>query len=400
MPAAALASVLALVSSGACSSSEHLEVHADGGSDALGADGDAQTPFTESAMRAAAQAFNAKYCVAFEKWDPVYFRYTFGVMSRCMAAGGLVAIAADEARLPDEPDPGAPYAQRRFLDDLRAPYAYGSVLTPDTLRACADALDLSDLHAWVKFFREHVVPDACAPAFYGWLEKDEPCGAWNQCKSGLCLQADNVPPGACGRCVARADDDVECRVEACMPGSTCRAATPNGMTCTRYVDVDEPCTANGPGRLTLGSTPRPCHDNLVCVNGRCAIPPADGSCEPTVGCSFVPYLRSCSPAKKCVEMPFADRGQRCGPVPGALGGFVPCAYGSTCTQVDAPTDAGADSAAPPSPYYRCVGLFEDGHACVGSVEHDSSCKNPDSRCFHDICQRNGPAECTAPAVLP
>jgi hypothetical protein len=404
LPAAMLASAFAFAGSEACGSSGDVEVRSDAASEvSVGDAGDAgetATPFTEEAMRSAAQAFNAKYCDAFSRWDPVYFRYTFGDMATCMAAGGLVAIAADEARVDPDPDPGAPYAQRRFLDDVRAPYAHGSLLTPDKLVACAAALEIHSLRDWVRFFREHVVPAACVDAFRGELGNDEPCGAWNQCASGLCLQGSNVPPGSCGRCVRRGAVDDRCPVDACLPGLTCRGATASTMICTRYADVDEPCTANAPGRPTSSSTLRPCHDELLCVNGRCAVPPANDACQPGVGCSFVPFLRYCGADKRCTDMPLAKRGQPCGPDPGAPGGVVPCEHGSTCTQVEDPRDAGSDAGSPPGTYYECVLLLEDGEACVGSVDHDSPCKSPDSRCFHDVCQRNGPAECTAPAVLP
>ncbi len=397
------------MSAEACGSSGDVEAHADAASDApVGDDGEAAaqtTPFTDVAMRAAAQAYNAKYCAAFATWDPHYFRFTFGLtsdaaMATCMAAGGLVAIATDEARSGTEADPGAPYAQRRFLDDVRAPYAHGSELTPDTLRACADALDLSSPRAWVTFFRERIVPDACVPAFYGSLADDMPCGGWNQCISGRCLQESNVAAGSCGRCVRQQVD--KCSVDACGPGSTCRATTADTMSCTQFADVGETCTPNTPGRSTLRSTPRPCHDDLICTTtGTCATPPAGDACDPSVGCSFVPYLRYCNAAtSRCEPIAFANVGQPCGPIQSATGGFIPCSYGSTCTQVDPPAGVGADSAAPPSPYYRCVPLLEDGQACVGSVDHDSPCKSPGSRCFQDTCQKNGPAECTAPAVLP
>ena len=387
---AGLAAALALVSSDACHSPGEAEVmdagpvfDAEAGAYDAGS-GDAHTtPFTPAAMRGAADAFNTKYCAWFAKCDAVSFAFTFGTAATCMSAGGLVAISSGETR---------------FVNELAAPYAYGSLLTPDKLRECAAALEFLTCDDWVRFSTEHVVPEACRPAFFGKLPDNSPCGVWNQCTSGRCLQEDNAARGSCGRCVAQIPVGKRCLLPACEAGSSCRRTSPTMMTCTPYADVGEPCKPNDPGRLTLVSTALPCHDYLVCEAGTCARP-AGNACDPSVGCSFVPYLRYCNPATStCDAIPFANIDEPCGYLPGPLP-FVTCAYGGTCTLVPSDDDAGADAA--PAPLrYVCTPVIEDGEVCTATPPFDHHCKRPDSRCFRDICQQNGPAECSAPDVLP
>jgi hypothetical protein len=346
-------------------------------------DGDAQTtPFTNAAMRAAADAFNLKYCAAFATCDPVLFQLTFGTMPTCMGAGGLVAIAPGDVR---------------FVNELTAPYGFGSQLTPDALRTCAAALDLSTCEAWVRFASERIVPEACQSAFYGTLADDSPCGVWNQCKSGRCLPASNAPQGACGLCVHQAAIGEPCQLDACAAGSTCRVTAPATMNCIAYADIGHDCLANAPGRLTVSSTALPCHNELVCVAGKCKA--AAAPCDPGVGCPFVPQLQYCNPdAGTCEPLPLANADAPCGYVSGAPLGFVTCAYGTTCTFGPAGTDPGADAAS--SPPFFCAPFIEDGKACTSTPNYDNHCKRADSRCFREICQQNGPAECTRPAVLP
>jgi hypothetical protein len=281
--------------SGACgSSSSKVE-----STDAAIADGsvrDAQpTPFTDAAMRSAADAFNAKYCTAFAKFDPTYFAFTFGEMAACLGAGGLVATAAGDVR---------------YVDELGAPYAHGSRLTPDALRACAAALDFSSAAAWVRFNSEHIVPDECEAAFFGTLLDDSPCGVWNQCKSGRCLPPGDADPGACGRCTPQQPNvGAPCQSYTCAPGLTCRTMANNAKRCVAYASVGQSCQVEGPGviparegvlpgknRFAFSSTDQPCHDDLVCVAGMCASPLAD--CDPKIGCSVVPNLRYCNPSTR------------------------------------------------------------------------------------------------------
>jgi hypothetical protein len=386
---AALAVAFVLVSSQACGSPGGAapEVR-----DAGAETGEAKTtPFSIAAMRGAADAFNAKYCPAFEKCDPQLFAFTFGATEKCRDAGGLVATASGNA------------GEGRYVNDLAAPYAFGSLLTPDALRACASALDLSTCEAWVRFMseREGETLDACRPAFFGKILEGASCGVWNQCASGRCLQPGNAPPGSCGVCVAQKSVGARCEPNACVPGATCRResrANRDTLICRRYADDGGDCEPNDPGELTVLSTPRPCRDYLVC-NGstkKCELPPANDACDANIGCSFVPSLRYCK-TSKCEPLPFAPVGALCGyDVPDAPINLVTCAHGYTCTGDAAELDA----AAPAGRVNHCTSLIEDGDACIGPPDQDRHCKQPDSRCFHNICQKNGAAECTAPRALP
>jgi hypothetical protein len=311
------------------------------------------SPFTEAALRDAASAFNAKYCPAFERCDPGLFEFTFGASdaggAACAAAGGLVAIPASRVR---------------FVDDPTAPYGYGSRLTPDLLRACADALDFSSCEDWVRFSSERAVPDACRPAFFGSLDGGAPCGAWNQCASGRCLQEVSAAEGACGSCVPPVDP--------------------------HFGDVGDSCAPNAPGPPDVRASASPCHDYLVCnpVTSKCETPAANGDCDPAVGCSLVPHFRYCDPGtKKCTPAPFAAATERCGPVDGSPLGFVSCAKGFACTR------DGASNLV-------CAKVAADGEACTFTPDYESHCKEPGSVCFRDVCRPNGPAQCTAPEVPP
>ena len=95
---------------------------------------------------------------------------------------------------------------------------------------------------------------------------------------------------------------------------------------------------------------------------------------------------------RCEPVPFAEAGEPCGP--DTLPKLVKCATGTACTLVSDTTDAGVSSR------YTCEGFIEDRMTCTGNFEHDNPCKTPDSRCFHDTCRPNGPAECAAARVLP
>ena len=50
--------------------------------------------------------------------------------------------------------------------------------------------------------------------------------------------------------------------------------------------------------------------------------------------------------------------------------------------------------------FVCTPLKRDGEPCSFSPAYDNHCLEADSVCFRDVCQRNGPAQCSAPPVLP
>jgi hypothetical protein len=337
------------------------------------------TPFTEAAMREAASAFNDKYCEAFARCDGPLFELTFGptAVSTCASAGGLVAIAASRVR---------------FEGDLAAPYGYGSRLTPDLLRQCAAALDFSSCETWVKFSSERIVPEACTPAFYGTLPLGSPCGAWNQCASGRCVpEADEE--GACGVCVEAESVDAPCR--ACEAGASCRGADGSPTACAKFGDLDALCEPEPPGPWDTPSSPKPCHDYLVCNRSthHCEPPPANDACDPAAGCSVVPHFRACDPVlKRCVPVPFAKKDALCGEGADTVLGFLSCEPDLTCARLTTESD-GASTLV-------CVPRVEDGAVCTFNPDNDSHCKEPGSVCFRDHCRPNGSAQCTAPEVVP
>ena len=337
-----------------------------------GAPADAMpTPFTDAAMRAAATAFNTKFCPAFAMCDPLLFEFLYGTIDECLAAGGNMEVAT-----------WINGTAERYVAELTSPYANGSLLTPDALLACAAALDFSTCDAFVAYRFEGVVPDACRTTVYGSLPVGSPCRLWNQCKSGRCNGPGN---GACGRCVDTQVLGGPCAGDyfACPPGAVC-VQDGTSTTCKAYRGLGEPCDPS-----------TPCHQNLACAAGICARPPADGSCDPATGCplSFV----YCNPAtKKCEPVPLAKLGEPCAQPNDPSAG---CARGGTCLPVpETPSDAGTADGGPTVPQFVCMPLIEDGQACGYYI--DFPCKRPDSVCYRGICQQNGPAECSPPPVLP
>jgi hypothetical protein len=335
--------------------------------DDIGAVDASVTPFTEEAMRAAATAYNTKVCAAFAKCNPSLFAIQNGSMATCVGAD--VALA-----------------------DLTTPYGYGSVLTPATLRACADVLDLSTCEALVRYDNEAIVPTAeCRPLFYGSLPDGSACARGNQCASGRCFPPLGALVGSCGVCVPQEAVGARCQFYfGCAEGSTCRGATTATASCTKFGQLGESC----------GSY-RPCRFDLLCSQGLCVAPSADDACDPSVGCATVP-ARFCNPTtKKCEDFVPVGRGEPCGPIPDRP--FTFCSYGSTCTLVPAIPGAGADAgdsdAGPPPQSYVCTPRIELGRPCnVVAHPFDEPCMI--GRCYQEKCRRRGPAACSPPAVPP
>ena len=360
--------VLVLVGvAAACGSSADAGPADAGGGDA-GAGVDARpdaktTPFTEAAMRAAATAFNAKFCPAYQRCDPPLFQYVYGTIDACLAAGGNMVGS---------------FAFSRYIAELTTPYGYGSLLTPDAVLACAAALDFSTCDAFVAFVFEGVVPPVCSATAYGFLPTGSPCALGDQCKTGRCSAPGS---GACGQCIEVQAVDAPCtEYFQCPPGSTCTNDGQGATTCKRFRNVGERC-----------DPVTPCHLNLLCAAGVCARPPADGSCNVADGCSAVPYNQVCNPVTmKCELMQLAPLGATCA----GMNPFVQCSNDAVCTLVhDAPADAGSDP-------HQCLALIPDGNACDLADYYGQPCARPDSVCYQGICQQNGPAQCSPPPVLP
>jgi hypothetical protein len=370
--------VAAITASCGASSSSRANVSTDGGREA------SATPFTVEAMRAAAQAFNAKYCPALAACDPTTFAFSFGTMTECMAAGGNMV---DHATTFDY----------RYDRELTAPYAHGSTLTPDDVVACAQALDLSTCDA----FWQRSVPDACRPAKVGFLPDGTSCRFWNQCLSGRCDAAG--APGTCGQCVPQRAAGASCRFftdPECADGSLCIGPSATAMKCAAYRKLGETCNSQ-----------LPCALNLVCpvLGQRCAKPAA--SCDPSLprsyACTFGPYGQYCNPAtSKCEPIPTTALGEPCGFSyllhPDKYGGFVNCAHDLVCTRMhESGYDAGDGDAAAAPLLFQCADrLLDDGEACDPDDYLSSPCRQPDSVCYQNKCQRNGGSECTAPPVVP
>lgn len=308
--------------------------------------------FTEEAMRAASTLFDTKVCAAIATCDPIRLERDYGGMEAC--------IGRDRPR-----------------DELAARFGYGSVLTPDALAACADALDLSTCEAFVHFQHERIVPAACRPLHYGSLLDGSACKSANQCASGRCFVA---PSESCGRCAPQLPSGAPCAGEAaCEPGSTCGGAGPEAR-CAKLGAFGEPCHP----------LKRPCHAYLVCSE-ICLRPILDNRCEVSAGCAAQPGLRYCNPeTRACERVVFADIGQPCGPK-AAPPYFVYCARGSACTRIASGTASLTQ--------FACLPLIDDGGACV-QVGYDSPCRNRTSVCARNICRASGPAQCSAPPVLP
>jgi hypothetical protein len=337
---------------------------ADSSSDAGGGDA---SPFTQEAMRSAATAFNKKYCDAFEKCDRVRFARTFANRAECDDAGGLIAVNRGEVR---------------YFSKLEAPYGFGSRLTPAILIECTNALDLGTCAKFYEFESQvEEPPPVCERAFRGTLADDESCGAWNQCASGRCLKRQTDDPGSCGVCTAPLEVNSKCNSPyECTTGATCR-----NEKCVRLRAVNQPCSEPN----------APCRDDLICLGGTCSLPDPDGGCDPQaeavdgggLACPNFPLYHFCDPTtNRCTKRELARENMPCG---GKGQGFLPCAFGLTC----ATGKSGGGGRI-------CEAEKNDGQICYFSLDLDTHCKTPDSRCFHGVCQQNGPAECSPPRPPP
>lgn len=316
------------------------------------------TPFTEEAIRSARIYFNAKYCVAMHKCDPVRLATEFGTLEKCLADDVSTA-------------------------DILVRYGYGSTRTPDGVRACADALalDVSPCDAYVRWNYERVFPEACRASWYGTLPDGSACGDDDQCASGRCVEAEAPNPGPvpyeCRRCIPAVRIGERCNTQnPCEAGSRCmaRPGSPTGK-CVKLREVGEECD----DATTF------CHLYLVCARGRCAAPAADRACDPEVGCSPVPLLHACSAANRCEPFPLAGLGETCAE-------DRPCVHGATCTRVPTLIDGGTTTE------LVCTPKLEEGAACDPAAHPlDNPCKA--GFCNNSRkCGRIDPAQCTRPAV--
>jgi hypothetical protein len=354
---------------GACTSSSPAATGDAGAGDAS-VDAPA-TPFTEAAMRAASIAYNTKLCAAAQQCDPYLFDYSFGTLAACVDADAPVA-------------------------DLAIWFSFGTTLTPDSLTTCAETLDLSTCEAYERFIYESVVPDACLGVSFGSLPDGSSCSVsgietvplWNQCASGRCLSEYTA---TCGTCVAAQALESACEGTAyCAAGLACAH-----KVCVPFADVGQSCDP----------VMSPCHYDLVCSGGTCAVPPPDNSCDPAIGCAPFPTARNCNPTTGQCESVVVSLGEPCGVTSSS---YLTCAFGSACSLVreadgdggvsDAETDGGAAA------QYVCAPVIPDGEPCIlADYPFQDPCLRGalhTSGCNHSVCERLGPAECAAPLPPP
>jgi len=325
--------------------------------------GDAGTPFTLDAMRAASIAYNTKFCNAMAKCDPEILTLNYGDVATCIDADAGPA-------------------------DLAVWFPYGSTLTPDKLTACAAALDLSTCEKYALFAYENQIPTACTAISYGTLPTGAACAnngigtapLWNQCDSGRCFSTG----GPCGTCADALPAGATCNgFIYCASGLGC----PQGK-CVPYGDVGDPCSGLGE-----------CHTYLACIGGKCVTPPADDSCDPQYGCAVVPQFRNCDPTtRKCVSS-IVGPGQPCGYPNGNNEFATLCAYPYVCTEV---TAAGAEGGGADAGSFVCAPPPGLGEPCF-SFGLDTGCPRGGLRqasCIDNTCTFVSAAECSSPAVPP
>jgi len=314
-------------------------------------------------MRAASVAYLTKVCTAFQKCDPPALLIYWGSLDACIDADASVA-------------------------DLASWYPHGSQLNPAGLQKCADALTFDTCEDYFRYANEAEIPPKCHDVNYGTLPTGATCaGFWdgvfsNQCLSGHC---DGIN-GPCGQCAPELHLGDHCVAPTdCPPGSLCTGSTQATLTCVAYGDVGAACD-----NVTLL-----CHPWLACgADGKCAEPPADGSCDPAVGCNYAPWPRNCdSNTRQCVDA-IAQPGEACGWLTKSpVDNPVYCVAGYTCALDD---DAGPGARLGVG---HCIPMLSEGQSCDYSeyVPLQNACTFTPLRgdgCTNGKCQAFGAAVCS------
>jgi len=356
-----------VIAAAGCSSSSSPASHG-GTPDASAADAPT-TSFTESAMRAASVAYLTKFCTAMQRCNLPSLQVTYGSLGACIDADAGVA-------------------------DLASWFPYGSRLTPTGLQKCADALTFDTCEDFFRYSLEAVIPPECDDANYGRLPTGAPCATFwggtlsNQCESGHCDGAG----GACGQCAPEPHLGDHCNSYTdCPASSTCAGPTAATATCVALADVGATCD-----EVTTY-----CHSWLVCgADHTCAVPPADGSCDPTVGCDYAPFPRNCDLTTLHCTDAVAQPGEACGYLAHSPGDLVTyCVAGYTCALDD---DAGPDA----STYVgHCVPMLAEGQSCDlwQYVPFQNPCSFTSLRgdgCNNGKCQYFGAPVCSGAAPPP
>jgi hypothetical protein len=315
--------------------------------------GDA-APSIDQAIQAALADYEAKYCDAVARCDPVLFAQVYATLDGCAARNA-------EARL-------IVPVQHTSLPWRGWGFGYGTHLTPEALTKCTKAIDLASCDAYVRIYYENVFPDACEPLLVGALPDGAPCGAANQCIGARCFGQ-----GPCGVCATAFLEGASCGNDVlCGPGMACRGV------CVRFRDAEQACDPQ-----------TPCHPYLVCAKGICTR--GSDPCDPGVGCSAVPALQRCNATtQKCEPIALGHLGASCTDVEP----IAACDHGLTCGR------SGAE--------YGCVPLTDFGGSCdrtahpfgVGGSEHAWEPNCARGTCGRGRCGAYGVTECTAPPEPP
>ena len=211
--------------------------------------------------------------------------------------------------------------------------------------------------------------DSCEPATGCVLthntvpcEDGDVCTVGDQCEDGECVHG---PDLSC-------DDGNVCTDDACDSAVGC-VYTPNDGFC----DDQNLCTEAGvcaAGACTPGK-PLDCNDENVCT---------DDSCAPALGCVFTPNTLPCNDADVCTISDICAGGACVG------GALLPCDDGNLCTDDSCDPLIGCQyvpNSAPCDDQNTCTtsDICVDGE-CVGEGSLDCDDANP---CTKDICLPGG-----------
>jgi hypothetical protein len=256
-------------------------------------------------------------------------------------------------------------------------FGAGSKLTPQQVRACASATDLSALgpaqcELFARSEARRTLPPECD--WRGTLRAEAPCVVGAQCAEGGCVPTS----GLCGRCRAlRGEDD------PCFEDGDCQSP---------LVCAESRCTPLRTTGAACGAD-HPCFPDLVCRGGVCAARrQLDESCDPTLDdCALWTERLGCNAVtQKCERLLMAGENDPCGRR--SDGAIARCRHGLVCEARSYPDpDRG-----------RCVPALEDGAFCLlptaalpaAKYIQGGPCRAP-AVCFQSQCQVPEAAACSA-----
>jgi hypothetical protein len=219
--------------------------------------------------------------------------------------------------------------------------------TPDTVKACADAIGTLDCPKFARaYFSDNgVLPSACTSK--GKLGDGASCVRGSQCTSGACSVLDGK---GCGSCVAPIAPGGACTdTHLCAPGTTCTMAD---AKCVTYAALGATCDLIA----------QPCNADLVCIDKKCAPRIKEGA--PCTNFAHCDFGLVCNSSKGiCEKWGLGKEGDTCGLTP--LKGFQGCFAGAKCKITDTTSFTGS-----------CVKAAKVGEACDFDGPVDSACEDP------------------------